>query len=173
MSPRPVTPRAREMARAFDQAFASARRPPPPPLANLLGVRIGGDPYAIALGDIDALAPIATLTPLPDAPAACLGIALIRTSATPVYDLRRLLGCPADGGVARWLVLVSGGRAALAFDAIDRRLSAPPEALATAPDTQRAQPHIRGVVDVDGTARAVVDVRSVAEAIQSIAGRRS
>lgn len=161
--------RARDLASAFDRSFASARPAAPPPMMDFLAVRIGGDPHAIALADVDRLAPAGRITPLPGAPPVCLGVAGLRASATPVYDLRALLGYQGEAAIGPWLALIAGAPAALAFDAMEGRLRAPQEALATADGDQSGRPHVRGVLKADGMVRPVIDMRSVVEAIGAVA----
>ena len=166
---RATTSRARELASAFDRSFALARPPAPPPLLDFLAVRIGGEPYAIALADIAQLVAAGRITPLPGAPAVCLGVAGLRASATPVYDLRALLGYRADAPLGSWLAVIAGAPAALAFDGIEGRLRAPQAAPAAASDAARS--HVRGVLEADDLARPVIDMRSVLAAIGAVAQR--
>lgn len=162
--------RARALASAFDRSFAQPRPPAPPPLLDFLAVRIGGDPYAIALADIAQLVAAGRITRLPGAPAVCLGVAGLRASATPVYDLRALMGYRADAPFGSWLAVIAGAPAALAFDGIEERLRAPQAALAAA-DGDAGRSHIRGVLEADDLARPVIDMRSVLAAIGAVAQR--
>jgi chemotaxis signal transduction protein len=160
---------AREMARAFDQTFAAARAAGPAPQRDFLTIRVGGDPHAIALGDIAELFPRGRLTPLPYAGHECLGLAGLRGTVTPVYDLRVLLGYPPGTGAARWLARIVGAPAALAFDVVVGHLRAPSEALARLGDTDSAQRHVREILRTDGVVRPVIDMPSIVETIGRLA----
>jgi purine-binding chemotaxis protein CheW len=160
---------AREMARAFDRTFAVARAAGPSPQRDFLAIRAGGDPHVIALGDIAELFPCGRLTPLPDTGSECLGLAGLRGTVTPVYDLRVLLGYPPGASAARWLARIAGAPAALAFDAVEGHLRGPSEALAALGDTDRARRHVRKVLRIDGVVRSVIDMPSIVEAIGKLA----
>lgn len=159
---------ARALKQAFDRTFAVERPAAPPPQIDFLSVRIGGDLHAFVLADIAELAARGRIVALPGAPAACLGLAGVRGSVTPVYDLRILLGYGAGTAPGTWLAVIADGSAALAFDAIEGRIRAPREALADAED-QAARTHVRQLLTAGGAERPVVDTNSLIETIGKIA----
>lgn len=133
---------ARALAEAFDRSFAVARPAAPPTPRDHLTVRIGGDPYAIALLDLAELVPLPRLTALPGSPSECLGLAGLRGAAMPVYDLRVLLGYTPGGDAAPWLAILAKARVALAFDAVEGFLRLPHEAEGDAASAQRHVHHV-------------------------------
>jgi chemotaxis signal transduction protein len=163
------SPSARALKQAFDRTFAVERPTAPLPPIDFLSVRIGGDLHAFALSDIVELAPRGAVVALPGAPAACLGLAGLRGSVTPVYDLRILLGYGAGTASGTWLTVIADGSAALAFDDIEGRIRAPREALADAAEGQAARAHVRQLLTADDAVRAVIDTNSLIETIRKIA----
>ncbi|MDP3852762.1 chemotaxis protein CheW [Phenylobacterium sp.] len=162
--------KARALAQAFDRSFAEARATSPPPLLDFLAVRVGGDAYAIALADIAGLVPRGRLTPLPNTPPECLGVAGLRGVVTPAYDLCVLLGYSTGAGAGRWLAVIAGARAALAFDEVEGFLRLREEALAGPGDAQRPRRHVSGALQSNAVVRPVIDMGSIVQSIGAMAG---
>jgi purine-binding chemotaxis protein CheW len=151
-----------ELRREFDEAFA--RAPSLPGVAggahNMLAVRVGGEPFAIPVAQIEGMFADRRVVPLPTPLPELLGVANFRGRVAPVYDLAAFLLGSAARGPLRWLVLVRGRAAfGLAFDAFEGQLSVPPESLSTGAPGREA-------VCLDGTVRSVVHLPSVAQEIQ-------
>jgi len=156
------------LAQAFDRSFSLARTADLPAWSDFLAVRIAGAPYALPLADLGEIAPLGRITPLPDAAAACLGLAGLRSVITPVYDLRVLLGHPPAPGAGRWLTSLAGARVALAFDAIDGHLRLPGASPAQSEPDGRL---VRDAVQTAAGLRPLVDVAAVLAAIRRLANR--
>ena len=86
--------RARELRRAFDQTFAEVPLPVTQDVTNLLGIRVGGDPFAIRLGEVAGLFADRKIVPLPSPVPELLGVAGFRSGLIPIYSLRGFLGYP-------------------------------------------------------------------------------
>jgi len=114
--------RVAELRDAFDQSFARAPSPDTGAVENLLAIRIGANPYALRLTDVSGLFADKKVTWLPSPAPELLGMAGIRGTVLPVYDLGMLLGCP-RAAAPRWLVVVAATPVALAFEAFDGYLS--------------------------------------------------
>jgi chemotaxis signal transduction protein len=169
---RAVDPAALRMRAEFDRAFSSPAVPPARDRARLLGIRVGGDPFALALDDVMAIHVDRKIVPVPSAAATLLGIASFRGALAPVHDLRLVLGYPARAPT-RWLVLVGGQTPiGLAFDAFEGQLVAPsaqqppPAAVAAAPRS-RSSALTRGLVHAGDTIRPLIDVAAVLTALGS------
>jgi chemotaxis signal transduction protein len=158
--------RAGEMRRGFDDRFAAAPKPPAPPHVDLLRIRLGGAPYAIAAGDIAELHVGLAVVPLPSPAIELLGVAAVRGQIVPVYDLRRLIGVEPNGA-PRWILRI--GATGLAFDGFDGQLRVAAAALA-AGDTARPSRFIRGYVtpsgDADRHPHGFIDLAAVVAAIR-------
>lgn len=164
-----LTTGARALAQAFDRSFAAVRAANPPLLRDFLAVRVGGDPYAIALADIAELVRRGRLTPLPNTPAECLGVAGLRGAVTPAYDLCVLLGYSSAAGAARWLAVIARARAALAFDEVEGLLRLREDALAGLGDAERPRRHLSGALQSNAVVRPVIDMGSIVETIGRVA----
>lgn len=164
--------RAAALRRAFDQTFAV-----PPPrqgeeTEDLLAIRIAGDPCAIRLREIDGVATDRRIVPVPGRSPDCLGVAGIRGTPVPVFDLALLLGFPAGGESARWLVL--SGREdliALAFGAFEGFLRLPTSSFQSAATTQAQQRRAGIAIRTEDGVRAVVSIAEIVRSIRSRGGR--
>ena len=171
---RALDPAVERMRAEFDRSFSSPAAPPARDRARLLAIRVGGDPFALALDDVVAIHVDRKIVPVPSAAATLLGIASFRGALAPVHDLRLVLGYPARAPT-RWLVLVAGQTPiGLAFDAFDGQLAAPsaPEPPSSdgkpAPASpSRASELTRGLVHAGGAIRPLIDVAAVLAAVGS------
>jgi chemotaxis signal transduction protein len=160
------------MRAEFDAGFASPALPPARDGARLLGIRVGGDPFALPLADVVGLHVDRKIVPVPSSAPTLLGLASFRGALAPVHDLRLLLGYPARTPT-RWLVLVAGVRPlGLAFDAFDGQLATATEqqSLAGTPAgiaTARASELTRGLVQAGDAIRPLIDVAAVLAAVGS------
>jgi CheW-like domain len=169
--------RAALLRAEFDRGFGAAPTLAVEGGAAFLAIRIGGDPFALRLGDLLGVHVDRKVVPLPSAAPTLMGIASFRGVLTPVHDLRLLLGYPARTA-ARWLVRVAGRTpVGLAFEALEGQFTAaslgggapgadpePPrdgESRARARAPARASVHTRGVVQALDSLRPVVDIGAV------------
>ena len=155
--------RAGELRLAFDRAFAEEVRRDVVETDDLLGVRVGSEPYAVRLSEIAGLYVDRAVTRLPSGAAALLGFASFRGSIAPVYDLHALLGRP-PAKAPRWLVAARASSVAFAFETFERHLRVPRAAF-VAHDRQPSKPFIRELVSIDGLVRPIVHLPSVLDAI--------
>lgn len=143
------------LRREFDGAFARAPSADAGVQQNLLAVRVGNEPFAIPVAQIDGLFADRRVVPLPTPLPELLGVASFRGRVAPVYDLAALLLGTRSRATPRWLVLVRGGAVlGLAFDALEGQLSVPAESAGES-------------VCLDGAVRPVVHLPSVAQQIQN------
>ena len=164
-APSGLADRAGELRRAFDRAFAEAVAHDAVQTDDLLGVRIGADPYALRLSEIAGLYVDRAVTRFPSGAPALLGFASFRGSMAPVYDLHLLLGRPV-AKTPRWLVVARAAPVAFAFEAFERHLRVPRAAMAAQGEGQTSQPLIKEFVSIDGLIRPIVHLPSVLGAIQ-------
>lgn len=158
------TDRAQALRQAFDEAFA---RPPPmgaEDVEDLLGIRVGGDTYAVRLGEIAGLFVDRKIVPLPSPMPGLLGVAGIRGGVVPVYGLYALLGYPTPATPPRWFVL-AGERVGLGFGELDGYLRISRSDIAKVP-SESEERHIRETVRVDAIQRAILSIPSFVETIK-------
>ena len=155
-----------ELRRAFDQSFAEAPPLDVAALEDLLDVRFGPTAYALRVTEISGLFAGVKITPLPTAVPELLGIAGIRGSILPVYDLRVLLGYAVDAR-PRWLAVAAGAPVGLAFDRFEGHVRVRRDALMPQGPGETAMRHVREVVHREGLVRPVVSIPSVLEAVTS------
>lgn len=150
--------RALELRHEFDRSFAEPRPEPPQGFMDLLAVRMGGEPFAIALRSVAGLFADKKLTRLPGTAPELLGLASFRGNVIPVYDLGRLLGFAGEAA-PRWIVAATAGPVALAFDGFEGYRRVPQDRIASAQEAS-ATAHVREL-SRDGGLRFLVDVDSV------------
>jgi chemotaxis signal transduction protein len=159
---------ALELRDMFDQSFAAAALAPEAAHTDFVCIRVGGEPAAIALGDITSLHADLRVVALPTPAPVLLGVAAVRAAVVPIYDLCAALGGGATGQ-ARWIVLVRGGSVGFAVQGFDGHARIPDASIAPAP-----QPgHLRGRFSFGGQPRSVIDIGSVLTAITTRWGHGS
>lgn len=148
--------RAERLRLDFDASFASPLREAEESRENLLAVAIGGDPYAIRLGEISELAEDLPITPFPARDTAFLGVATHRGRVLPVFGLAEILGHP-PAARPRWVVMTAIG--GLAFERYDGPLRARPGDFAA------------GVVRDKGIIRTVLDLPEIERRVRTTHAR--
>jgi chemotaxis signal transduction protein len=159
-----ATDRAAELRRAFDLSFAEPPRAGVAAAEDFLAVRLGASPYALRVREISGLVADLKIAPVPTIVPALLGIGGFRGAILPVYDLRALLGHPADTK-PRWLAIAAAASVGLAFDAFEGQLRVHHEAMVPDGRGDTTMRHVREVVQLEGLAWPLVSVASVLEAI--------
>jgi chemotaxis signal transduction protein len=158
-----------ELRLAFDGAFAEAARQDATPMEDLLALRVGREPYALRLSEINGLFVDRKITRLPGGPAALLGFAGFRGAVAPAYDLQILLGRPAVQTL-RWLVVASAAPVAFAFEAFEGHLRVPSSAITPRQAGEHSHRLIRDFVSIGGVARPIAHLPSALKAIQQLLG---
>jgi chemotaxis signal transduction protein len=155
-----------ELRRAFDRSFAEAPSLQAGGLHDLLDIRLGATRYALRVAEIAGLFSAVKITPVPTAIAELLGIAAVRSSVLPVYDLCALTDHRADAQ-ARWVAIAAGSPIGLAFDAFERHVRVGDDAILPQAGREHAVRHVREVVRVDGVVRPIISIPSVVESVTS------
>ena len=115
----------RAMREQFDRGFAQAPQAELAAPHNILAIRLGGEPFALALAQIAGLYVDRRIMALPSALPALLGLTSFRGQVAPVYDLALLLG-RAAATAPRWQVLLRAAHpVALAFETFEEHLCVP------------------------------------------------
>lgn len=164
--------RAAKLRCAFDRSFAEKPSGEVAAFADLLAVRVAGDPFAIRLRDVAGLFADKSVTAMPSPVAELVGVAGFRGEVVPVYDLRALLGY-APGEASRWLLLVTTPSlpgvpprpVALAFEHFEGHLRVGLDDI-VAEASRAGTGHAGEVVRVSGLTRPIVHVASMLEMIQ-------
>ena len=145
--------RADELRAEFDATFAAPSASAETTSVDVLLVRAGGVPYVIVRADVSGLYADLVVVSVPTRAPELLGLAAIHNVVVPVYAIERLVGSARSPAAPRWLVAIR--TLALAFEAFDgyRRVASLPVAPASG--------HLRGVVEVDGELRPILDIESV------------
>jgi chemotaxis signal transduction protein len=157
--------RVAELRHEFDRSFAK------PPSAgksanhDLLAIRLGQQYFALHLSDIAGVFADKKITPVPGASGFLLGIAGFRGVIAPVYDLQRLLGCPAVRD-PRWLVMTAATSVGFAFAGFDGQLRVPASAI-TPQQNSDMQSLTSGVVQHDGVLRPIIELSRALKVIQT------
>jgi len=151
---------ARILRRNFDDSFAVAPPVERPRVEDFLTIRVGGDPYAVALGDIAGLYRDWRVVAVPSDAPELLGVAGNRGAIVPVYDLGALLGYPPEHAVP-WIVTVRTPLVALAFAQFERHVQVPSQAVSV----REGASHVRGTVTVEGAPRPIIHTTAVVDVI--------
>jgi chemotaxis signal transduction protein len=155
------------MRQLFDSAFARPVTAVTESFADLLAVRVGGDPYALRLRDITGLHVDLDIVPVPSPAQHLLGIAALRGTMAPVYDLAGLLGYP-PARRSRWIVMTGSEHSVgLAFESFDAHVRVSETQMdSKAPiESPQARAFAHGVVDAAAALRPILQI---AVLIQSI-----
>lgn len=153
--------KSHELRDAFDSSFARMPEERAGASEKLLAIRIGGEPHALRLSEIAGVFVDRTITPVPSRSPALLGIAGVRGSVVPVFDLGALVGY-APAARARWIVIAARERVGFAFDAFDGHLATAAGAIMRA---REGTAHVREVVRTGDQLRPIVLLESVIAAL--------
>jgi chemotaxis signal transduction protein len=118
---------AEDMRREFDAEFARSVTPKSSDLVDLLGVRFGGDPFAIRLREVEGVFEVRAITPAPSADPTFVGLVGLRAAVVPVFDLAALHGYPRSAR-CRWFVVAQ--QLGFGFETFDGHLRVPANAIA-------------------------------------------
>jgi purine-binding chemotaxis protein CheW len=157
--------RAARLRLEFDRSFAAARPTDPLPGVDLLGIRLGAEPYALRLSGVAGLFGERKITGLPSAVPGLLGIAGFHGSIMPVYDLSAVMGHAPDLS-ARWLVVAGGASVAFAFAALDGHLRLDRDAIVVREAGAQARRHVRYFANTAELTRAIVELPSIVESLR-------
>jgi chemotaxis signal transduction protein len=159
------------LRREFDDGFSNAPETRDTSSQNFLGIRLGGDAFAIRVAEIAGMHKNRSVAAMPSQVPTFLGVAGFRGQIVPVYDLATLLGY-ADRTTPRWMILVRTGEpVALAFDVFETHFSArsgdiiPAPQSATPSSTVRDGKSFESVRSSDGV-RPIIHLPTMTELIQ-------
>lgn len=163
--------RAAHWREAFDQSFAAAPSDEVAVLEDFLALRIGETGlYALRLDEVAGLQTLKALTPFPSERRELLGLGTYRGEVLPIFDLRVMLGHEVSGKAPGWWVVVQGASVGLAFDAFERHLRLPPDALARA-STEDARLYSAETLRSDGQLRPIVSIAAILKDIRRQVGQ--
>jgi len=160
-----VAERVERLRLEFDRNFADPPRTGTATKEDLLAIRLGERGFAVRLSEVAGLFSGKTITRVPGASAALLGIAGFRGSIVPVYDLQCLLGHP-GGDTPRWLVMAAAAPVALAFAAFEGQLRVSPEAIVPQQPGADTPGFARDYVRTQNLIRPIVHLPAVLDAIK-------
>jgi chemotaxis signal transduction protein len=167
--------KAAELRNAFDLARAiPSSTEKAEAIENLLAISLSGDPYAIRVSEISALAIDKKVVGLPTHVPELLGVAGIRGSVVPVYNLAVLLGYTAAENQMHWLALCGTDEpVGLAFGNFEGYIQIPSTQLYPANSESAKSEHVKNFALVSGRVRAIVSIPHIVEAIKKRCGKTS
>ena len=158
--------RALEMRHEFDRSFALPAAAIEVAREQLLAIRIGAQPYAVRLSEIAGLHAGKSITRVPGANAALIGIAGFRGVIAPVYDLSSLMGQAADD-LPHWLIVAAQEPIAFGFNAFEGQLRVMPEAILPRQSAAGDGAYAKDFVQTDDLARPILSLQSLIGAIKT------
>jgi purine-binding chemotaxis protein CheW len=165
-----VATRMKWLREDFDHSFAEPVRRHDEQHVELLAIQAGGRPYALRLAQTQGLHPDRPVTPLPGPLPALLGLAGFAGTVVPIYDIAALLGHPVADR-PRWLVLPLGAPPlGLAFHELDGHVRVVAEAIVAETAAEGRRGCLRGMVELDGVARPLLDVPATRAVVHMLAG---
>jgi chemotaxis signal transduction protein len=157
--------RAARLREEFDRSFAEAPRPVDEALLDLLTIRVGATPYALQVAELSGLVAGLKITRVPSDAPDLIGVAGVRGSLLAVYDLRILLGQPANSG-PRWVAMAGGAALGVAFDSFEAHVRVSRAAVLPCHDSGAAR-HVREVVQFDGLVRPIISLGAVVHDVRN------
>ena len=146
----------------FDRSFQEASVPAPL-LEDFLLLRVGGEAFAVRMGEVGGIYADREVTALPGSPPYLTGVAGLRGSVFPVYDLGVLLGYPVPKAPRRWFLLVRRREPlGVAFDRFERHLQVGDGRTAPS-DGGGDRRHVRAILLVGEERIPIVSLPAVAE----------
>lgn len=128
-------------------------------------LRVGAEAYALPVENVLEVAELGSISPVPGAGPAVLGVRNLRGQVLPVFDLATVFGIGREGPPARLVVAEeSGRRAGLAIDEVTDVAPLPEAA------EEAESEFLVGAALVDDSLVGVVDVARVFEALEQGAG---
>jgi chemotaxis signal transduction protein len=161
-----IAHRAAQLRRDFDRAFAQPIQVDTTEEEDLLGIRVGGQACAIRLSEIASVHVGKKVTRVPGSHAALCGIAGLRGSLLPVYDLQQLLG-HARAEAPRWLVIAAAAPMGLAFATFDGCLRVPLRDVLLQAKQADAMQYTHDVVRTAAGIRPILHLPSILEALDA------
>lgn len=158
---------AHDLAMNFDRAFAEPPRGEKPPVEGFLALRVGGDGYAVHVGEVAQVLTGRPIMPLPSPVSDLLGLVGYRSAIVPVYGLRSLLGYERGASPRSMVLIEKPARLMLAFDQFETYLQVPRESVMTADCSAEHRPHVREVIRAPQGPRAVVSIPSLVAQISA------
>ncbi|HEX7900789.1 MAG TPA: chemotaxis protein CheW [Planctomycetota bacterium] len=153
--------RVRALRREFDASFAAPPRSVGEASESFLAIRVAGDPYAIPLGDIAALAARPATAPLPSRRPECLGLVGRGGALAALYSLPALLGAAAGTSTPRWMALLRAGTGlALGFEDYEGYARFTLSELSPLGEGAKRR-HVSRAARHGGTSRLIIDIASI------------
>jgi purine-binding chemotaxis protein CheW len=152
--------RAGRLRQEFDRSFAVPPPTDPQSGVDLLGIRLGGETYALRLSEVAGLFSERKVTRLPSGHTGLLGIAGFRGAIVPVYDLAALMGHAPEQS-ARWLVIADAAPVAFAFAALDGHVRVDRDAIVVREGGDQARRHVTDFAHTPALVRAIVSLPSL------------
>jgi chemotaxis signal transduction protein len=156
---------ALRLRREFDEGFARPSRIDDSSMQDLLAIRVGGDSYAVRLGQVVGLVPKQKIVALPSPVPELLGLAGLRGGVVPIYSLGALLGYPAGAERTPWTILIGPELLGLAFEKFEGHLRISPADLATERGGG-SRPHVAEIARIASRTFGIIDLPSVRRVVE-------
>ena len=154
------------LQREFDETFAAPLPEPGPKRERLLAIRISGDPYAVRVSEVAAVAKPERLVRFPAKQPEFLGVASVRGSIFPVYSLAAIVAPGTADPASAWILLCDqADPLGLAFQSLEGSFDVPSAELAAS--SQASNPYVTGMVRWGSTSRPVIQLSSAVRRLKA------
>jgi chemotaxis signal transduction protein len=157
---------ADQLRREFDQSFIAPARSDESVRTEVIVIGSATGEYALPLSAIAGLHPEANIVDCPSRVPELRGIANVRGTLVPVYDLPMILGDP-PAETRRWLVIAASSPVALAFDRLGEFARPFADAISES-QAASAAPYMSKIVRLGDRTIPILDIAAIVEVI----GRR-
>lgn len=158
---------AESLRREFDATFAAPAEIYSDDWEALLLIRVGERPYALRVRELGGTAAGQRITPVPSSNRALLGLAGIRGTIVPVFDLALLLGEPRSEAT-RWVAVSSGQEpVALAFAELEGHLKLTRRELGTIVCSEERW--VSEIIQSENGLRPVLKVQALVDSVRRTA----
>jgi purine-binding chemotaxis protein CheW len=125
-------------------------------------ITLGGELFAMDLGDVSEVFEVDSITPVPGAPSTLIGVANLRGTVIPLADLRPSLGLSGTESSLKYAVVVRHGsqQVGILVDAVPEIRTVRQDEFLAAPaqGTANAQPLVSALLRVEERMSGVVEV---------------
>lgn len=163
----PFETRAAALRREFDSLFAEAQHEVAVEREGFLCLSVAQQQYAVRLAEVERVLSGKKVALMRATNPALLGVAGVRSTIVPVFDLRVLLGVERSGTSAKWMLLLRSttGAVGIVFDRFDGYVQAPASGTDDPARGEQGAASASTVLRLESAEIPVLDLQAMIEAL--------